>query len=163
MIALSLSKPSRAVAAVFEEVIGLLLMVIFVLTVANVFSRYVLNYSFGWADELSRFMFIWIGFLGATAVYASDGHAALTLFIRRVRQPWQRFVRATTALLATGVFGIFLWQGVFMVWNTVNLSPALYLPMKLVYACVPVGAFVGVLYGVEKTTAILRGKDEGVA
>ncbi|MGE5553029.1 MAG: TRAP transporter small permease [Betaproteobacteria bacterium] len=147
----------------FEGVIGLLLMVIFVLTVVNVFCRYVLNYSFGWADELSRFMFIWIGFLGATVVYASDGHAALTLFLRKFRQPLQRMVRVTTTFLETGVFAIFLWQGVFMVWNTVNLSPALYIPMKIVYACVPIGAFFGVVYALEKAVALLRGKEERVA
>jgi TRAP-type C4-dicarboxylate transport system permease small subunit len=162
VIRLTLSKPSRFIARIFEAVIGVLLMLIFGLTVVNVFCRYVLNYSFGWADELSRFMFIWIGFLGATAVYAYDGHAALTMFIRKIPQPAQRIIRVLLTLLATGIFSIFLWRGLFMVRTTVNLSPALYLPMKFIYLCVPLGACVGVVYGLEKAVAIARGHDEGV-
>jgi TRAP-type C4-dicarboxylate transport system permease small subunit len=96
-------------------------------------------------------------------VYGADEHAALTMFVRKFRQPWRRIVRSLTSFLATGIFGVFLWQGIFMVRNTINLSPALYIPMKIVYLCVPLGALFGVVYGIEKTVAIALGRDKGVA
>src|SRR5512145_1734611 len=39
-----------------------------VLVFANVVSRYLLNYSIIWGEELTRCMMVWVGFLGAGLV-----------------------------------------------------------------------------------------------
>ena len=48
-----------------------------VLVFANVVSRYVFNYSFIWVEELSRYMMIWVGFLGAGLVLRVGAHIAV--------------------------------------------------------------------------------------
>ena len=46
------------------------------LVIANVFARYVFNNSFVWAEELSRYMMIWVGFLGSGFVLRVGAHIA---------------------------------------------------------------------------------------
>ncbi|AWN15380.1 TRAP transporter small permease [Salinisphaera sp. LB1] len=46
-------------------VVGCLVLAVFFCVSANVFGRYVLNSSYDWAAEMSRFFFIWAVLLGA--------------------------------------------------------------------------------------------------
>jgi TRAP-type C4-dicarboxylate transport system permease small subunit len=46
---------------------------------ANVFSRAVLHNSLPWAEELSRFLFVWITFIGSVLVNRNFGHMRLDI------------------------------------------------------------------------------------
>ena len=64
-----------------EDRIGtLLIYAIILLTSAQVFFRYVLNYPLGWTEEMARHLFIWGIFLGAAVVARSRDHVAVELF-----------------------------------------------------------------------------------
>ena len=48
----------------FEEaILAILLVIMSLLTGAQVFMRYVLNNSLTWSEELNRFCYIWSGFI----------------------------------------------------------------------------------------------------
>jgi len=51
---------------------------------AEVFFRYVLNSSLYFAEELSRFCFIWAGFLGASLALRGGGHIGVTILVDRL-------------------------------------------------------------------------------
>ncbi|WP_106476449.1 TRAP transporter small permease [Phytohalomonas tamaricis] len=46
-------------------VVGCLAIAVFFCVSANVFGRFVVNESYDWAEEMSRFFFIWMVLLGA--------------------------------------------------------------------------------------------------
>jgi TRAP-type C4-dicarboxylate transport system permease small subunit len=43
----------------------------------QVFSRYALNSSLFWSEELARFMLVWLAFLGASLAYRRRVHPTL--------------------------------------------------------------------------------------
>lgn len=75
---------------------------------AEVFGRYVLNSSIYFSEELSRFCFVWAGFLGASLAMREGSHIGVTLLTERLaparRRPVLAVARALTlALLAVVV------------------------------------------------------------
>jgi hypothetical protein len=63
----------RVNGAVIVALTGAMALLVF----ANVVARYVFNHSFTWAEELSRYMMVWVGFLGAGLVLRVGAHIAV--------------------------------------------------------------------------------------
>ena len=63
-----------------EIAAGLLVLGVVFCVTANVFGRFVLNYSYTWAEELSRVLFIWLVLLGAGVGSLGNEHVAVTFF-----------------------------------------------------------------------------------
>lgn len=63
---------------------GLLFMALFGLNVVQITLRYVFGATWLWVPDLLRLMFVWMVFLGATALYASGGHLMVDFFVRRI-------------------------------------------------------------------------------
>lgn len=70
---------------------------------SQVFARYVLNSSFGWADELSRLLFIWSIFLAIPIGIRMGSHIGVELLTTRLPSPLRhillRAVMATASVL----------------------------------------------------------------
>ncbi|MFW6229097.1 MAG: TRAP transporter small permease, partial [Alkalispirochaeta sp.] len=62
------------VAQLYKMLLIVLVVAMFLVVGLNVFSRYVLNASLGWADELARFLFIYVSLLGAVLAYHYNEH-----------------------------------------------------------------------------------------
>lgn len=111
------------------------------LVVANVFARYVFNHSFVWAEELSRYMMVWVGFLGAGLVLRVGAHIAVDVFQdlvpRRVAQAMRVGVLAVL-LVCIGAMGGLGAQYVEFAWG--QETPILNWNFGAVYLCIPIGA-----------------------
>lgn len=128
-----------------------LTIVMFIIVGANVFSRFVLNNSLGWADELSRFIFIWISFLGAVMAYGSDEHVGLNFVIAKIPSAKvQNIVNIITDILIMSVLAIITYYGYIVAVSATNVSPALYIPMTLVYSVVPFSGFLMMIINLTK-------------
>lgn len=135
----------------YKGIIILLITVMFIIVGANVFSRYVLNNSLGWADELSRFIFIWISFLGAVLAYHENEHVGLNFVIDRLPfEHLKNIIKVISDLLVLLVVVFLTYYGWIVATSATNVSPALYIPMKLVYMVVPFSAFMMVLINIQK-------------
>lgn len=63
--------------------IALYLMVLFVFI--NAVLRYVFNSGWSLSEELSRWLFVWVTFLGAIVAYADDGHIGVDLVVSKLK------------------------------------------------------------------------------
>jgi TRAP-type C4-dicarboxylate transport system permease small subunit len=117
------------------------------LVIANVIARYVFNHSFVWAEELSRYMMIWVGFLGSGLVLRAGAHIAVDVFQdllpRRVAQAMRVGVLVALAVCVVAM----AWLGagyVQFAWG--QETPVLNWNFGLVYLAIPLGA---VLMGIH--------------
>ncbi len=106
----------------------------------QVVGRYFLNYAPAWCEEMARYLFVWVVFIGAPIAVREKGHMALTVVVDRL----PRSVRWACHLSIYGVATLFLlvltWQGIAMVVRTVyQVSPTLEISMRWVYLSIPVG------------------------
>ena len=54
---------------------SLMLVIIFM----QIISRYIFGYTFEWSEELARFLFVWVVFIGSALIIGDKGHMAVTL------------------------------------------------------------------------------------
>ena len=80
---------------------GLLLLMVF-FTIFAVFTRYVLNQSLDWTEELARFLYIWITFLGALIVLAKNKHIAIETFLDALPKKVSSLLRKINVVLMIG-------------------------------------------------------------
>ncbi|MBK4217510.1 TRAP transporter small permease [Paracoccus caeni] len=119
-------------------VIGLMVMCV---TVGwNVAGRYVTGNSLSWADEVSRYSMIWLTFLGSGLALREGAHAAITNAQDALPTSGQRAMRALILIIMFAFFGFMVWVGLdYMNRTAFQKSAALRVPMKWVYAAMPVG------------------------
>ncbi len=96
---------SRYCATAAKGVIFVCMAAISVVILAQVFSRYVLGSSIFWAEELARYLMIWMGLVGASLALRQGSHVAITLLLDKLGQrsrPW-------VLLLGRAVMAVFLF------------------------------------------------------
>jgi TRAP-type C4-dicarboxylate transport system permease small subunit len=108
----------------------------------QVFFRYVLNYSLSWTEEIGRYSFVWLTFVGAALCVLNESHIGLDLFIKRLSHRNQ-FIFQIFVDLSIMAFLLFLiFQGSLITQKTVRqVSAALHIPMSVFYFSIPLGAF----------------------
>ncbi len=124
----------------------------------NVYMRFIVNRSLGWADELSRFLFIWISFLGAALSYYHNEHVGLNFFVGKLRSERVKFGIYVVQIVVVLIVLIFLsYFGIIAAARAQNVSPALHIPMSVVYSVLPFSSILMVGIGISKLIRLFRG------
>ncbi|MHC4616191.1 MAG: TRAP transporter small permease, partial [Planctomycetota bacterium] len=93
---------------------ALLLMIMFVVIIFAVFSRYVLNSAAFWTEEFARYVMFYTVLIGSAAAARKEQHPALTFVIKRFtphfRNRWSLLIDTLVLLVLIVVF----WQGCLM-------------------------------------------------
>jgi TRAP-type C4-dicarboxylate transport system permease small subunit len=99
----------------------------------------VLHYSLAWAEELSRFLFVWITFIGSVIANDKFGHMRLDLLATELPRPASALLEIVVSVVATLVMLIMLVGGYSMMVDSLDYrSAALEVPYGIVNGVVPV-------------------------
>ena len=133
----------------------LALLILLSCCILQVFTRYVLNDSLTWTEELARFSFMYVSFLGAALCVNAGTHARITVLVDFVPKPVQLVFEYIGYVIILICAYVMITQG-FSLLGTVGVqkSPMLKIPMSVFYAACPIGAVFMAIYALLK---ILRG------
>jgi TRAP-type transport system small permease protein len=88
-----------------EEWLGVACMVVLTLiTLGNVLTRYLTDESFAWTEEISVFLIVVMTLAGAASVAGRDGHIRIEFFYDRGGAARRRALRLLTAVATVLVF-----------------------------------------------------------
>ncbi len=138
-----------------------LLVVLNLVVGLQVFSRYVLNHSLYWSEELARYLFIWLVFLSAAIVLRMDRHIQVTAFVDLLPLRLRRAIYILGDLLMLGFAGVVLVEGIrlaSMVWTV--WTAAMEIPWSLVYLGIILGMGAMFVALAGSLWARLRGRRE---
>jgi TRAP-type C4-dicarboxylate transport system permease small subunit len=122
-----------------------------VLIATQVCFRYVLNEPLAWTEEVARHLMIWSALLGAAVAYRRKGHLGMDILVMHLPHHWQRAVEVTLQVLSIGFFGVLVIHGIPLVERTMRqLSSAIRIPMGYIYAAIPIGSALILLFAIEK-------------
>lgn len=116
----------------------------------QVVSRYILGMPSVVTDEIARFMFMWVGLMGAAYATSQKRHLAIDLLPQKLVGVPKK-VLETVILLITMLFVclIMIYGGGILVLDTLSqnqVSPALGIQMGWVYAVIPVSGCAILFY-----------------
>lgn len=133
-------------------VILLALMVLSVLW--QIFSRYLMNSPSSFTEELARYLFIWIGILGAAYAAGQQTHLAIDILPPKLN-PTNRvrlriFINILIILFSLSVLVIGGGNLVYVNDLLGQSSAALGVPLSWVYSIVPISGLLVIYYKVHE-------------
>jgi TRAP-type transport system small permease protein len=122
------------VSRILEALIGLILALMVVLVFGNVVLRYGFNSGITVSEELSRYLFVWLTFLGAVVAVREHAHLGVDSLVRALPHRGKLFCAVTSQLLMLVMVG-FLFRGSWTqtVINLWTRSPVSEVPLSLIY------------------------------
>ena len=141
-----------------ETIVALLMAVMVGTIILQVYCRFVLGNPLSWSEELARYVFVWITFLGGAVAYRHGSHIIVeTILVLLPRRAQLALAWLVDALMVVALV-VLLVQGLNIVQVNSNVEATmLEIPMSWVYASVPVSAAVMMAYQVERTIRRIKG------
>ena len=120
------------------SVIGISVVMIIV-TLAQVVFRYVIAAPLPWSEELARYCFVWIVFLGAAIGLSRGIHLGVDLLVNKLPEPARRGLDALTSALIAGFAATVIYASFPVInMNMFQRSPALGVQMSWIYIAIPI-------------------------
>jgi TRAP-type C4-dicarboxylate transport system permease small subunit len=117
----------------------------------QVFAINLLNFSFIWSGELAQLCFVWLTFIGASAVYKKSEMIAFDMLIAKMQGKYRRWAAAFIQTVVIIFAVVFIYYGLEKALSPAVLiqkSTALKMPMIVPYISIPIGMFMLLIHAV---------------
>lgn len=144
-----------------RAVIGLLILAMIIINLANVIGRHAFDQALFWAEEIMKLCMVWGVFLGAIAVTYRGNHLRMDLFSSGIGKPWSTVLNVATAVVLVAVAGYiayYSYQVVQIIHMTGRVSDAAQYPMILQHLSVLVGLILMIVAVVVRWRLYLFGR-----
>ena len=95
-----------------EHALGVVFITFTVLSFGQVVARYVFGHPITWTEEICRYLFVWVVFVGAGVAERSRGHITLDFLTTRLPPNVRRRLDMVNGILCVGmVLLLFVWYG----------------------------------------------------
>ncbi len=129
---------------------GILMFGMMSIIFVQVVARYAFHHSLSWSEEIGRYIFVWISFLGMVAAFKHGSHVSLDLLLHVLKGYSRKVLLCVNGLLILVMSSAVFWSGIKLFQlGTRQMSPALKLPMHLVYLVVPVSGLLLVYFALR--------------
>lgn len=105
-----------------------------ILVFGNVILRYVFNYGITWSEEIARFLFIWLIFIGSIGALKDNEHLGVDSLVKKLPLTGKKLVYvASNLLMLYGLYILFdgAWRMTLV--SKEVLAPATGLPLSYIY------------------------------
>ncbi len=131
----------------FEEIF---LVTVFILLVADIFlqviMRYIFNNSLFWSEELGRFFFQWITWIGISLGAKRGQHIKITMLHEKLSSRSAEILNIISTLIVIGICVVTIYYGLYMTlfWAG-SKYPCLKISLAWGYSAIPIGCTLIVL------------------
>ncbi len=116
----------------------------------QVILRYVFHSPFSWAEELARYLLIWITCLGSAYAIRDGMHISISYLQSKLKGSAETGVRMVIYVVTLGFFIYCIKEGLlfsFAQWT--QRSTAMQIPMTVPYIAIPLGFAIMLLVALE--------------
>ena len=134
---------------------------IVLLACANVFMRYVVGNPWGWVEEVTIFIFVWLIMLGSASVIKAEGHCSIDVLARKLPDGPRRALELFVDICVITALLLLIWYGMELALQAGDkVTPMLGIPYTYVDLAVPVGCLFMLVYYTRLFWLNLTGKRE---
>lgn len=157
--------------ATLDKILELALVTIMAVMVVNVLwqvgSRYLLQSPSSFTDELARYLLIWLSMLGASYVTGKRMHLSIDLLMQRSSPERQKklntLIYSIVAIFALLVMVVGGSRLVYVVSSLGQTSPALEIPLAVVYIVLPIGGLIIIYYSILNILHPIAQENESIS
>lgn len=140
-----------------DSVPFLMFWVLAIVVFLQFFSRYVLNDSIGWTEEIARYLLIGVAFTGAVVAVRKDTHIIVEFFYRWMPYRVRRVLAAFVDWSRVAFFLAAAWFSVELAMRTRQKMASLEISKAVIYWVVAACFVVMALYALRLAWDRLRG------
>jgi TRAP-type transport system small permease protein len=157
-----LARLGNVMNRITEVVCAVMVLAMTLVVATQVICRYLLGASLTWSEEASRYLLVWITFLGGSIAFKRGMHTGFDAVVRAL-SPGARRATVLVTLLAIVTFLIIVGlKGMQLaLFNMAQWSPAMRLPMGAVYLAIPTGCFIMLVYAADQFVQLVRKRPDG--
>lgn len=116
--------------------------------------------ALSWSEELTRYLLVYLTFLGASSVYKRNGHISVLAIQQLLPPRFKRYISIIVIIIGSTFFTIATIYGLkYMGLQGNQLSAALRVPMKYIYMSIPIGFSIMILHSVDSVIKIWTEKE----
>lgn len=146
---------------VLKWLLALMLAVTFATLCLQVFSRFVFQIPVTWTEELSRYLMIWIAFIGASLAVRHQQLIRIEVILSFLPRGMQVAVQLAAALVTLVFCAVVFYYGLELIEVVkIQTSPALHVPMSIPYSAIPVGCLLIFFNTVAGFLGSLKGENQ---
>lgn len=139
---------------------GISLLVMFILVVWQVFTRYILNTPSTWSEELVAYLFAWSTLFGASLVVSEKGHMNIPVIAERSDPNIQKVLAIFSELMIL-IFSLAVLTvgGIIITKLALNqTTSSLKIAVGYFYIPLPITGLINIIYTLLNISDILKGK-----
>jgi TRAP-type C4-dicarboxylate transport system permease small subunit len=123
-----------------KTVCFLLMLAMVVIIFAQVVARYALHNSLSWSEELGRYLFVWMTFIGSAIAVRNKLHVSLDMLVTKLPSALQKLCLVISYVSMMVFTAVLIYGGYrFVLRGSKQISAAMQVPMHYVYLVLPVG------------------------
>lgn len=143
-----------------EYLVSALLVLMVVVVFLQVIFRFVLHASLPWSEELSRYILVWLSFLGAAIGVRRGAHIGVEVVVSL----FPKTLKIAAALFVHAVSMVFFSLLILYGWRILGvvgrqLSPAMEWSMAIPYSAIFVGGVLMLAYAFEHALDVATGNE----
>ena len=157
-LALKFERANDRLLSICKWLITAIVAVLAVILIAAVFYRYALNNAIAWSEEGSKYLMVWLTFLGAPIALRHAAHINIDLLIKLFPPRGRQAFYLGTNLVIIATMGIMFWKGwAFAELGARQVASSFNVSMLWMYVAVPIGSALTTLVAIELSLKAVLG------
>jgi len=137
---------------IFIPLLNILCIVMLATTFLSVVCRYIFHYAIIWAPELSRFLYIFIIFIGTFLGIRKNTHVGLDILTERLSPQMQNIIEIFKNIILMAYFIFLIFLGFkFVGFGMHQMTQTLGIAKGWIYLVIPISAFFMLVAIFQKT------------
>jgi len=139
-------KTVDAVNKVVGYVLAVMMGLMAALVILQVLNRSLLHLPLHWLEELTRYLMIYVIFMGASLAVRYRRMIAIETMPQSLRPKWRKFLVIGVLLLSIAFYAIMVWLGIQILERVqLQVSAGMGISMSWPYAAIPIGGCLLIL------------------
>lgn len=154
----------KALDKITKVFLSVMLMFATGLLFTNVVLRYFFNSAIVWAEEMLRYIMVWITLIGMSVCVSEESHISIDVLSNLLKEHQKKYLKAAVNVFGL-IFGIvFLYIStnfVIQIHATGQVSATIWnTPMYMIYSCFPIGFVLYIARSIEMIVKLVKGGKE---
>lgn len=157
-----MNKFNKVVSKFEEFVLSFSILSMAILLIVGVFMRTVMNSSLTFSEEVASALLVVVSFFGLGYCARKGRHITMSMVFDMVKNKHKKIFMIVISLgsaLATAYIAFLAYRYVLSVQNLGRVTPALQIPMYIIYSVVPIGFVLATIEYISSFILNIKDKD----